>query len=194
MARLGTVAGGPFARRGQSIVSARSLGRLLGVWAVAMVLLCILIQRSLVLNAATKPSHEIVASVWSGGKLVERTVLNDANASDPKLTMALASPGAELVHEIIEDEGPLLMRPELAFAFSFVSGRDGLKATLDGKTAYVTPDDLLARQAYDRGISIEGLSLAVGTDVPLVLALAAERLHTTARHVVDDAHVRRIRV
>jgi hypothetical protein len=175
-------------------MSARSLGRLLGAWAVAMVLLCVVIQRWVVLHAPSGPSHEIVASVWSGGKLIERAVLNDANASDPKLTTALSAQGSELVHEVVDDEGPILLHPELAFAFSFVSGRDGLKVTLDGKTIYVTPDDLLVRQAYDRGINIEGLSLAIGTDVPLVLAVAAERLHTTARRVVDDAHVRRIRV
>jgi hypothetical protein len=175
-------------------VSPRSLGRLLGVWAGAMFVLCIVIQRSIVLHASSTPSHEIVASVWSKGTLVERAVLHDASATDPKLLVALATPGAELVHEIVEDEGPVLVRPELALAFSLVSGRDGVKVTLDGKTVYVTPDDLLVRQAYDRGISIEGLSLAVGTDVPLLLAVASERLHTPARRVVADAHVRRIRV
>jgi hypothetical protein len=179
-------------------VSARSLGRLLTAWAVAMLVLCVAIERSVVLHgldASSGPSREIVASVWSGGKLVERAILSDANASDPKLAEALARDrAAELVHEIIEDEGPILFHPELALAFSLVSGRDGLKVTLDGKTIHISPDDLLVRQAYDRGLSIEGLSLAVGTDVPLVLALAAERLHTTARRVLDGAHVRRIRV
>ena len=107
---------------------------------------------------------------------------------------AARAAGGELVYEVIEREAPLPTWPEPLFAVSLVPGRDGVALTLDGRTAYLTPDDLLARQIYDRGGALEALDVTVGVDVPALVALAAERLGTSAVALLDRAAVRRIRV
>jgi hypothetical protein len=75
-----------------------------------------------------------------------------------------------------------------------VPGQDGLSATLGERTAYVTSDELLAMQAYDRGIAIPSWQLAAGLDMPLALARAADALGATVRDLMDHGRLRRIRV
>jgi hypothetical protein len=95
----------------------------------------------------------------------------------------------------IVGEGPVLVSPDALFALSFVPGRDGIVAAIDGRTAYLTPDELLARQTYDHGLELPGgLGVQTGLDTPVALALLAERLHTTARDLLDKGRIRRIRV
>jgi hypothetical protein len=86
------------------------------------------------------------------------------------------------------------MWPEAALALSFVPGRDGLAASIDGRTTYLTPDDLLAMQAYDRGIPFPSMQIAAGLDVPLALARVADALGTSVRDLMDRGRLRRIRV
>ena len=105
-----------------------------------------------------------------------------------------AFPGSSLVYERIVGEGRVLTRPDAALALSFVQGRDGLSVTLGGRIAYVTPDELLARQAYDKGVEVPGLQFSVGLDTPVALAIVADRLGVTVRDVLDHATLRRFRV
>ncbi len=134
----------------------------------------------------------VVASVWRSGQLVARAVLPAAQ-SDPGIDDAMTTPGSELVLESIVAEGPILARPETALALSLVSGHDGVVATLDGASVYVTPDDLLAQRAYDKGVNVLGVDLSLGADTAVVYALLADRLHTTFPRVRDEAILRRAR-
>jgi hypothetical protein len=135
----------------------------------------------------------VVATVWAGGQVVGRAAVAHPGDTDPELDAALATHvGAERVDEVITGQGPIL-RWAKAMALSFVPGRDGIAATLDGRTAYVTPDELLARQAYDKGIDIPALQLSVGLDVELALALLGDRLHVPVPELRDRAELRRIR-
>src|SRR5262249_34392812 len=90
-------------------------------------------------------------------------------------------------------DAPVLARPDLALGMSLVAGRDGLKATLGNETTYVTPDDLLSRQAYDHGLNIPALSLALGADVKAVATLLAKRVHTTIARIFERVSLRRVR-
>jgi hypothetical protein len=137
---------------------------------------------------------EVVASIWRGGQLVARQVRPTAVLDDAAMEETLGAPGSELVLESIVAEGPILAHPELALAVSLVPGHDGVVGRLDGATAIVTPDDLLAERAYDRQPTLLGIELPMGTDAAVVYALLAERLHTTAPRVRDEAVLRRIRV
>lgn len=79
-----------------------------------------------------------------------------------------------------------------------VPAREGMRVELDGKSAYVTPDDLLARQAYDHGISLDELfpkrePLTTGVDLPVVVAAAAEQLGRRPIDIKERATFRRIR-
>src|SRR5262249_10897758 len=139
----------------------------------------------------------VVASVWRSGKLLERCVIDSDSTTDAnaKLQAALAAnPGATLVHESIVGEGPVATWSEAALAISFVPGRDGIAATLAGRRAYVTPDDLLALQAYDKGVSFESVQLTVGVDMHRALAALSSQLGTTARELLDRGTLHRIRV
>ncbi len=127
---------------------------------------------------------EHIASRWRKGELVARAV--DGVVAD--------APGETVVDEHVTGVAPLLASLEPLFALSVVSGVDGVRASYGGRVAYLTPDELLARQAYDRGISIPSLSLALGVDVPLVEALLAERLGVTVPELRAHGRMERIRI
>jgi hypothetical protein len=176
-------------------VTVRTATRLLIAWAVATVGACLLVHRAFALPVDESHPTAVVASVWAGGALVARAVLAHDGDPDAKVDAALAThTEATLVHESIVAQGPVVTRPELALVFSFVPGRDGVAATLDGRTVYVTPDELLARQAYDHGLALEGIQLSVGLDVATTLAMVADRLDVPVREVLARASLSRIRV
>ncbi|HEY4013282.1 MAG TPA: hypothetical protein VGM06_08080 [Polyangiaceae bacterium] len=139
-------------------------------------------------------SHEVVASVWSAGQLVAQAVVANVGDVPPTLEAALAShTGSSLAYERVVAEGPVLTKPEAAFALSFVQGRDGLCVHLGDRTAYVTPDELLARQAYDKGVDVPSLQLTIGLDTPVALAIAADKLGVSVRDLLDHATFHRFR-
>jgi hypothetical protein len=176
-------------------VTPRTAVRIVIVWAVATAAACLLVHRAYALRPDESHPRAVVASVWSAGALVGRAVLSHEDDHDADIDAALAMhPGATLVHESIVAEGPVLARPELAFMFSLVPGRDGVAARLDGRTVYVTPDELLARQAYDHGLSVGAIQLSFGLDVPTTLEMLGDRLGVPARDVLDRAPISRIRV
>jgi hypothetical protein len=174
-------------------MSLRSIGRFVGVYVAVVGVVSTLVHASVAL--APDPSHPraIVASVWRQGQLVARAILSSAEDHDRGIDDAMAAPGSELVLESIVAEGRILARPETALAISLVSGHDGVVAALDGATAYVTPDDLLAQRAYDRGVTILGFDLSLGADTGVIYGLLADRLHTTAARIRDEAVLRRAR-
>ena len=164
------------------------------VWAGVTGLACFAVSRAFALRA-DGASGRIVASVWSHGQIIARAVVTDAAEPAPALDAALASnPGAMRVDERIVGEGPVVTRPIAALPMSLVPGRDGLEVTLDGRTEYLTPDELLARQAYDRGINVAALGLTAGLDAELALAILAERFGVPVTGLLDRAKVRRFRV
>jgi hypothetical protein len=169
--------------------------RWLAAWAVGTAAACLFVHARFALRAPPQDRPTVIATVWSGGQAVARAVLASPGQPDPTLDAALAAhPGATRVEERVTGRGPIARWPEAAMALSFVPGRDGVVATLDGRTAYLTPDELLAWQAYDKGLSFPGLQLSVGLDVPLALALLGERLGVSARDLVERADLQRVRV
>jgi hypothetical protein len=177
-------------------VTLRTLGWTLGAWLVATALACLVVRSffSVLPVDAARP-HAVVASVWDEGKLVARVAVDRIGARDATLEAALtAHPQATRVDERVVAEGPVLRRPLAAFALSFVPSRDGVAATLKGRVEVLTVDDLLAHQAYDRGLQNPSIGLSAGLDVPLALALLAERFGVTAREVLEDARFRRVRM
>jgi hypothetical protein len=177
-------------------VSPRALARVLVAWAAGTALACLVVHQAFALKLDPSAPKAVVASVWSGGQLVERVVLARPGDGDPRLDRAVSEhPGATVVDEIVVGEGPVLTRPEPLFAVSFVSGRDGMAVTYGGRTVYLTPDDLLARQAYDKGLAVERVGLSTGLDVGVALAMVSERFGgVPAPDLMHDAVFRRVRV
>jgi hypothetical protein len=160
----------------------RALARLLGAYLVVVAALCGWARSLVTLRA---PAEDVtIASVWRAGKLEARTVL----PREPEPA------GEHVVLEIVTGTSRLLTSPDLAFALSLVPGKDGVSATVAGRTVYVTPDDLLATQAYDHGMSLADLSLSVGVRTDIVLALLSERLGTRIDDIKKNGEIRRIRV
>jgi hypothetical protein len=176
-------------------VTLRVLVRALAAWVIATIAACVIVRRVCALDMDTAHPRAVVASVWSGGALEARAVLAHAGDRDAVLDAALSShPGtATLVYEAAVGEGPVLVHPEAALAASLVAGRDGLMVTLAGRTEYLTPDDLLSRQAYDGGIRVPSIGLVTGVDVPLALAMLADRFGQTASDLLEHARFRRVR-
>jgi hypothetical protein len=171
------------------------LAKWLGCWFLATLAACAVVHRVFALEVDASHPRAVVASVWSAGQLVAQAVLAHAGERDPQLDAALAAhPDGTLVYESIVGEGPVLARPEAVFAMSFLQGRDGLRATIGDRTAYVTPDELLSRQAYDKGVEIHALQLSIGLDTAVALAVLSDRLGVTVRDLVDRATLRRVRV
>ena len=169
------------------------LARGLAAWTLATLVLSLGVRRSFALDVSSP--QPIVASVWSGGHLVARAPLARPGDHDPRLDAALASESkATLVYETIVGEGPVLVRPAAALALSLVPGRDGLAITIDRRTEYLTPDELLSRQAYDKGVELASLGFKTGVDVTLALAILADRFAVTVPELLDRARFRRVRV
>ncbi|HWL87513.1 MAG TPA: hypothetical protein VNO21_17030 [Polyangiaceae bacterium] len=172
------------------------LARAALAYAVVLVGLSALVVHRFALHPSVSPV--VLGSVWRDGKLVARAMVSTVGAHAAELDRALAAEEGrkegELVFETVVAESRIATSPEWLFAISLVPGRDGVVAHLDGQTAYVTPDELLARQAYDRGVGVESVGLSVGADVPILLALLSERLHASARDILNKAAISRIRV
>ena len=159
----------------------RALARLLGGYAAAMVVVAVIVHFAVALRRVDG-AH--VRTAWRKGEVVARS-------ADGPIAEA---PGVTVVDEHVVGEAPILTTFEPLFAVSLVAGVDGVSATLNGKTVYLTPDELLARQAYDKGITIPSLSLSLGADIPLVEALLGERLGVSAPVLREKATLRRVRV
>ena len=173
----------------------RTLARLLLGWAMATTIACAVVHRAFALDIDESRPRAVIGSVWSAGELVAQSVVAAVGDRDAQIDDAIFShPLAIIVYESIVAEAPVVREPEVALAMSFVPGRDGISATLGDRTAYVTPDELLSRQSYDKGITLSGVQLTIGLDMPIALSLLSERLGTTARDVLDRAKLRRIRV
>ncbi len=176
-------------------VSPRALAIWLLGWLLATAIACFAVHRVFGLDVDGSRPRAVLASVWSSGELVARAVVARPGDRDVRIDDGLAShPRSTLVYESIVAEAPVVREPEMALAMSFVPGRDGIGATMGDRTAYVTPDELLSKQAYDKGISLSGVQLTIGLDLPVAFAILSERLGASARDVRDHATLRRIRV
>jgi hypothetical protein len=161
-------------------MSFRRLGSLLAAYFLALTIAASTLR---VHVAIDEPASAVtVRSTWKDGVLVARQVVE----GDPGLLPA------EAVDEKIVGESPIAMGKTF-FPFGLVSGRDGVKATLDGKTAYATVDDLLSIQAYDHATSFMDASFGIGTHRAAVLHVLASQLGVEARDLEARGSFRRVR-
>ena len=69
---------------------------------------------------------------------------------------------------------------------SFVAARDGVQASIDGRSAYATPDDLIKLGAYNSSLSFGDFKLKFG-GLPLLQDL--ERVATARRTLEPNARL-----
>ncbi|MCW5832992.1 MAG: hypothetical protein KIS78_11335 [Labilithrix sp.] len=166
-------------------MSRRALGRLLGVYAALLVVLCAGVRAWFSLSAP--PREVVVESWWKDGARVGRFVRAPGDAAGPR-----PSPDVVAVHEVVTGEAPLYAQPFL-FTLGLVPGRDGVRAELDGEVAYATVDDLLALQAYDRAHLWTAASFGWGTHRATVLHVLSEQLGVRAQEIAERAKLTRVR-
>lgn len=171
-------------------MSLRALARLLAVYVVVLVAACLGVRRHASLTALAPAEQRVVVSRWADGARIERSVTKAGER--PAWSPPFAG-NSTLVHETVIAEGPLSLTP-WRFVLALVPGRDGVVAELGDKTAFATPDDLLAAQAYDHATSIIDPSLGMGTHRATVLHRLATDLGVTPAEVEANARVRRVRV
>lgn len=167
-------------------MTARALLRLLALYTLFVAVSSVVVHAVVALHPV---SNVVVASVYKDGQRVARKVVE---SEDPSLVADIAPQGV-LVYERVTGESPILTFAEPLFAASLVSGHDGVRVTIDGKTAYVTPDDLVARQGYDHGLGLESLNMAMGADVHLIVALASQDLGAPPSEITARARFERVR-
>jgi hypothetical protein len=175
-------------------MTGRSVAGPLVAWVLATAIACVVVHRTFALEVDLAHPREVIASVWREGRITARAVVARAGEHAASLDAPAAESGATLVYESVVAEGPVVVWPEAALSFTFVPGQDGMSATFDGRTTYVTPDELLAMQAYDHGITLPSMQIAVGLDLPLALAAAAQGLGVSTRELLEHGVLRRIRV
>jgi hypothetical protein len=169
----------------------RAALRAVGIYLVLLAAACGVVRWATSLHEPA--NREIVASVWRAGELVERVVYGEGQSNDARIDRALAD-GGELVLETIIGDAPILVWPDEVLGLSFVPGRDGVRATLGGRTVHVTPDDLLSRQLYDHGLRIPSIGITIGLDTGALATMLAEKLAVSPSTVFEQASLRRIRV
>jgi hypothetical protein len=175
-------------------VTGGGLVRLLAAWALVTAALCTAVHGAARIRPNAPEGATVVATVWVAGSPVTRAVLAHPGDRSPLLDEALAAtPGAVLRVEAITGKGPLPTFSTVLAGASLVPGRDGVAATIDGRTEYLTPDELLARQAYRQAARLPWIDLGIGADAPLVLGLLAERFATTTTDLVRRATLERVR-
>lgn len=158
----------------------RKLGSLLAAYFLALTVTASVLRAHV---AVDEPSAAVtVRSTWKDGVRVARQVLEGEAGPLP----------AGAADEKIVGEGPIAMGKTF-FPFGLVAGRDGVKATMDGKTAYATVDDLVSVQAYDHATSFMDASFGIGTHRAAVLQLLASQLGVEARELDARGSFRRVR-
>ncbi len=171
-------------------MSLRALARLLLGYGLVLLVACIGIHGWVSLRALPVSEQRVVESRWDRGTRVQRRVVEAGKRGAPRAE----APGSSVtgVEEVVVAEGPLSLSP-LTFPFALVPGRDGLVVEIDGKTAWVTADDLLASQAYDHASTFLDPSLGFGTHQPTVMQKLSGELGMAPAVIQARGRARRVR-
>ena len=171
-------------------MSFRALARLIVGYAIVLLVACVGLHRWVSLRELPASEQRVVESRWDQGTRVQRRVVEAGKRLAPLVT----TPGSTVsgVEEIVVAEGPLSLSP-LTFPFALVPGRDGLVVEIDGKTAWVTADDLLSAQAYDHASTFLDPSLGFGTHQPSVMQKLSAQLGLAPAEIIARGHARRVR-
>jgi hypothetical protein len=173
-------------------MTARAIVRTFAIYAWALSLLCAFIVARYSLHAPKDPV--VITSVWQKGVIVKRAIFSNENDTSPEIEAALQEPGTTRVNEVVTGLSPIDSGAETIFSVSLVSARDGARVSYNGKTTYVTPDELLTQRGYDHGLENSAVGVTFGADVQLIIALAADRLGTRASEIAANGTFARIRV
>ena len=169
-------------------MSPEALRRLFTIYALVLVPACVIVRMVMYLDPRAPPTATRIVSTWRGGlRVAQQVVTGDASA----VLMPPCS-GCLRVVERVVDEGPLPSFSLWLLAASLVPGRDGYALTLGGHQYYVTPSDLLARQASTGTRGGRATSVRLGFDKPgAELEWLAREVGSDPEHVLSAGSFRR---
>lgn len=167
----------------------RDLIKQLALFVALLLVACVALREYVKLTPV--PSGQIVRSAWRRGELAERHYIGlpKTPADDKEISM---SPEFAVVDEEITGVAPIYKHAAF-ISMAIVPENDGVRATLDGKVAYVTADDLLRAQAYEKGFTLGNVGLGYGTSRKVVLDLLSERLNSDNATLWRSATLERVR-
>ena len=169
----------------------RGLLRLLAAYCVALALCSLVVFWCVRLDRTRAPRGPVLVSIWEHGERKARVAEPDEPSAVRALLAEAAEAGATRVVEQIVDSAPILPFGRLVFAASIAPARDGVSATYQGRTAYLTPDDLLKLEAYEAILDYGQLGISVGADANKVLSALAAELGTTPDELFRHGRFRR---
>jgi len=172
----------------------RTFLRLLAIWIGCLVFCALSIFFSVRIDRSRVAPGPYVVTVWERGQRSARQVVNGEQELTHALEAESAPRGAQRIVERIVDSAPIFGHSWLMIGLSMVPGQDGLFVEFDGRTRYMTPDDLRKLEAYEHTIPIGPLSLILGIDVSRVLGALARELATDPDELLRRGRFRRFAV
>ncbi|MEP7049630.1 MAG: prenyltransferase/squalene oxidase repeat-containing protein [Pseudomonadota bacterium] len=169
----------------------RGLLHLLTAYGAVLALCSLLLFWCVRVDRSRVPRGPVLISIWQHGERKARVAATDESSAVRALLAEAAEPGATRVVEQIVDSAPVLPLGRLIFAASIAPARDGVSATYQGRTAYLTPDDLLKLEAYEAVLDYGQLGISLGANADKVLGPLAAELGTNADELFRHATFRR---
>jgi hypothetical protein len=157
-------------------VTPRRLALALAIYVALLVLACAAVAIAFRLSPSPRADDVRVVSLWRAGQRVARSVRR-GDARQVLAKECAADAACTRIIERIVDSTPLPYVNALLFSVSVAAGRDGIAAQLGGRTAYLTPSDLLSRQASgENGADLGPIKIRIGVHGvnALLDALASE--------------------
>lgn len=173
-------------------MSPRQLLTCVRIYVGALFVLSLSIYSYLHIARNSNVPREHIVSVWQGGERKARVAV--ASEPEKQLAKAAAEPGSTRVIEDVVDEGPVLSSSAFLFGMSFVPGRDAIRATLDGRVAYATPDDLLKLGAYELFVPFGEFKVKFGVDPDRAQQFLAKELGVSVETLRAEASFRRLAI
>jgi hypothetical protein len=143
----------------------------------------------LVLRPVPAQGAPAIVSAWRKGVLLQRKITD----AEPRAAFAaeMATPGTTLIVERPTYEGRVLTLTQALFALSVLPGRDGVRATLGGRDAWLTPHDLAQAHLYSGDPPARWFGPVPGIDADGVLARLGAELGCSGDYLLKNGRLRR---
>jgi hypothetical protein len=157
---------------------------------------------------AYRPAGPVFATAWWRGRPLVVRVSRGANlevavrelgralAAETSVVGLRRNARSPLVHTlaVTRGRGPIVLGVPLLENLALVPLHDGLAATIDGESAYLTPDELRAEGTWDRGVPTPIPDLTIGAAVDGLASRLARELGQDAETLASRGRVERLRV
>lgn len=122
-----------------------------------------------------------------------RHFASDARVMEPEGLLADDDARARFTVECVLGEGPILPAIPYVHELGLVPLREGLLGRIEGRAAYLTPEDLRAQRSYGSGVVTPMPELTLGVPMDALIEQLATQLETDRSRLEARGEVRRFR-